>query len=266
MEFIGEKLECPVCQDHPRPGMPGVGLCPVGHYICYNCTVLLKRTIYNGCPTCREKPVNIHVGHHFIMSIVRMYTSQKVYQCSHLNCTATAVGPNILSHEKTCVEKPIPCPKVDCQFQGPISIYLNHQHKCFIPVDVKNDLENAWQFNIPFYELFNIDTNTTASSKNFKLRLLAEPSKTTKAYLAMTNRYEDLIFNVGWLGDDVPSSHKYMLQMTVRNSIGQIGVFLEGNFTENKVLKVAKAKLIQWAYWQAGISQCHVQVDIVFDI
>lgn len=267
MEYVGEKLECPVCQDRPRPGMPGVGLCPVGHYICYNCTVALKKTFYDGCPSCRAKPVNVHLGHHFIMSVVKMYTDQQVFQCSFPKCTATARGPNILYHEKTCVEKPIPCPKINCHFQGPISVYLNHEHGgCFISVDMSQTIENAWSFTIPFYEFFNVDNNTTESDTHFKLRLLSEPvGKTSKAYFAMANRYEDLVFRVGWLGDDAPH-YKYSVYMTVKNPIGRIGGFHEGNFNDNRGLIVTKGRLVQWAFWQAGIAQCHVQIDIILNV
>lgn len=268
MDEIGECLECPICRDTPRPGMPGVGLCPVGHYVCHDCTVRLNETIF-GCPICRQKPVKLHTSHHFIMSIVKMYYAQQMYTCSFEPCNVTAMGSNILAHEKTCPEKPIPCPKVNCSYQGPISVYLNHQHECFVPVDMSPFIHNVWSFIIPLHELFSVDNNTTACSEDFQLRFLTKEDKSSQAYFNFTNRHEDLVFNVGWLDATITSFpfSKYRVHMTVENHLGHIGGYHEGTLNGTDGLHVTKGKLIQWACWLApgNNPQYKVQVDIYLD-
>ena len=263
MEDVGEILECPICNEPPRPGMPGVGLCPLGHYVCFDCSIKLNETIY-GCPVCRQKPVVVYTRHHFIMSIVKLYTAQTVYTCAFEMCAHQAKGSDILVHEATCLQQPIACPKINCTFCGPISVYLTSQHECLMSVDMNTMFNDLWSFTIPMQQLFSLDVNATECSSDFAPRLL----KGSRAYLAYINRYEDLIFYVGWLGGGEKSPFaRYRLNMTVENSVGAIGGYFGGTFQQQQDkdgLLVTKNQLVDWHFW-LGDSQYIVHVDIYLE-
>lgn len=270
MDQIADLLECPICKDTPRPGKTGVGLCPLGHYVCPDCTIRSLRE-NDKCPTCRARPLVLHNAQHFVTSVVKMYTAQKLYKCLFADCNFTAVGHNISNHEATCVLRPISCPKINCPFEGPISVYFNCKHECFKYINMNPELPNFWSFTIPMQELFDLDNNVTECSSNFPLRFLSNEAKTSRAYLTFTNHFQDLIFHVGWLGggEQAPFS-RYKINMLVHNAVGPIGAYFDGPFKETLVtdqdgLRVSKKKLIRWSYWLASLSHCLVNVDICLD-
>lgn len=273
MEEIGDLLECPICKDTPRPGMGGVGTCPLGHYVCYDCTAR-SLEFNHGCPACRSRPLTLHKNQHFIMSIVKMYTAQKMYECLFKDCSFTALGANISRHETTCLLRPISCPKANCPFEGPISVYFNQQHECCKYINMSTELPNFWSFVIPMQELFDLDNNVTESSRHFPPRFLSNEAKTSRAYLTFTNNFQDLIFHVGWLGggETAPFS-KYKINLLVHNASGPIGAYFEGTFKErvyraSEGLPVSKKKLIRWSYWLSSLPPHHpsvVNVDICLD-
>lgn len=271
MEEIGQLLECPVCRELPRPGITGIGQCPTGHLICHNCTIQTNKTAPR-CPYCRASPLTISNYHHFIFSVVNLFTSRRVYECAHEGCTYSCVGPEILHHERQCPLKPIPCHKFKCPFQAPISTFLNNEHDCLIPVAASSDPGNVWSFAIPLRELYNLDTNSAASSLDFKLRFLSNPQKTSQAYLGFRNKGEDVIIYVGWLGDK-PENCSYRLHLSVNNQIGHIGGYFEGTFKlynqpiddDTDGFYLSKRKLTSWFFWLATYQNPNFVVDVLVE-
>lgn len=273
MEEIGDLLECPVCNEHPRPDLIWIGQCPLGHLLCHSCTRRVQLSPYAWCPKCRQAPMKIIKSHHFIFSVIKLYTSQKVYECSFDNCSHLAKGPKILTHEKECELKPVPCPKVDCPFSGPIAQYLNNKHDCFTPVSMSSTDKNHWSFAIPIQEFFNLDTNTTEGSHDFTLRFLSDPQNTSRAYFGFNNKFGDLIFYVGWLGDRKweKEDRNYTLRVSVDNKVGPIGGLFMGTCKlfndriecDRDGLYVKHNKLLQWIFWMAGQSQPQFLLNFV---
>lgn len=269
---ITSLLQCPVCLGPPRPGESGVGLCPNGHFVCYSCTVQVIASPH-GCPSCREKPMTLYNMHHFVTTIIRLFTARIHYQCKYDGCDVIVPGDQLLDHERNCQYIPVPCHKQLCGFIGPVSTFLDQKHdSCLMAVEPCPTDETKWEFTLPVHDFYCVDRNTSECNYDFKLRLLSHPEKKSQAYFNYTNCNEDVIFYVGWIGK-LQRYKIYTLSVYANNNIGSIGGHYRGEFklfqeqvmNDRDGLYISHRTILQWIKWIDAVpDRTHVHVEIKF--
>lgn len=268
---ILDLLQCPVCLSPPRPGESGAGLCSNGHFTCYSCAVRVIATPH-GCPSCRDPSVTLYRVHHFVNTIIRLFTSRIHYQCKYEGCDVIVSGDQLLDHEQGCPYMPVPCHKQTCEYRGPVATFLNQQHECLMAVERCPNNDTKWAFTLPVQDFYCVDRNTSECNYDFKLRLLSHPEKKSQAYLNYTNRNEDIIFYVGWIGKLQGYTH-YILTVYANNHIGSIGGRYRGEFklyqqqvtTDRDGLYISQRTINQWIKWIDAVpNRTHVHVEIEF--
>ena len=94
-DAVDECLTCPVCTDVLKDAVK----CPNEHQCCATC-----RQMTDSCPTCRDG------GAPTASRLVRQMVDKIIVRCVHGGCAHQERVETILTHERDCAYKPLPCP------------------------------------------------------------------------------------------------------------------------------------------------------------
>ena len=144
MTRIKSELECPVCFNIPRD-LP-VPSCPSGHFVCRPC----KKRVRD-CPTCRQPmpPNNTN-------SLVGALIEQVQHKCKFADkgCEVIMMLKDLVTHEKKCPERTIPCPENTCSSIVKLKDFNDHAVHTPAPATGPHSIIKSLTSTFPWFPFF----------------------------------------------------------------------------------------------------------------
>ena len=182
-------LECPVCQEKPRPDELGkYGLChPHGHTTCGKCFESLMKSGNFSCPICRGLDFTGQSHNVLVNTIFKQLSDQTKYNCRY--CKTEWQGLHILEHESICNAHTVICPSCNCSTT--YESILARSHPCKYKIVLAKRAESSWNFILDFNSIKN---------NKMKPALLFHPTKVSQYCVVLKNTEDGLNIYVYWLG------------------------------------------------------------------
>jgi hypothetical protein len=268
-------LRCPCCLKKPRPITTSVGMCDNGHTTCEPCGRRLLEQPPALCPVCREPKFKVVRGHYLAVSVLEIVTAVILYSCRHHGCAENMNGSDLVQHEIQCSYKPLACPSINCDYKGPLHVFMDGLHNNCIEV-YNRMMGNLWSFPVEISKVYCFDTNFVKISNRFKTILLQGTTVNnfvSRAYMNIILGNNGIIIFTGWMDkkDDVAAKYtKLKIDMFayINSASGEIGHYssrppvFEGEVLNNEDgLHIPCHMLYNWAKWssQHKCPECQLQ-------
>ena len=117
---IQDHAECRICLKVPKSGIQ-LQQCPNGHITCEAC----MENCGDACPTCRiPLSSNVKIRALAIEQIIDAVDLDR--ECKHSSCDFSAPKVVLAGHEKSCNQRPVPCPESNCNEYLSFSTLIDH--------------------------------------------------------------------------------------------------------------------------------------------
>jgi len=229
MSKLEESLECPVCYKIPR-NVP-ISCCEAGHIICQSC-----RSRVTTCPTCRGS-----LDSNMTSSLAGNQIMLVNHKCkfSFYGCNIKMKLEQIVVHEKTCLERTVTCPDVECNEEVQLRKFNEHaaKERCAIKMSRSGLFKVKALFNQNEDHSYHIMHSFKVDNLTFYLLSSYLPSK------------KCFIFSV-MLPDDVETASMYNARITVIHSPdSQRKVTFEGSVLSIEDLPDIEDDEANMKYW-----------------
>lgn len=266
---IQDLLKCPVCFDMPKSNTHSVGVCIKGHQTCERCATEILRRRDPFCPECRNPSFKLIRGHKLSMSLLSLIAQHETIICRFANCNQSMSVDEVSRHEKSCLLKPLDCPKIQCNFKGPLDAFtITGQHNC-VNIFPMNESSKDWCFSIEIKDIYSVDAHQIKVSPHFKPKVLSGLGNKGSDFLNRTYIYVAQLSDIiaiypGWLDknedvDEATKNQKIGIYGYIYTDAGIIGQFTtcklkfmcEQVSIQDEVFLMEKRTLMSWTEWSS---------------